>query len=291
MNTPPVSIVIPVYNESGAIESTVGRIEAVLKTLTPGSEAIFVDDGSTDGTGAALEDMAPPMKSLSHHRNRGYGASLKTGIKAARNDLVAIADADGTYPLEKIPALLEKMTSKEAGMVIGARPSHQQPAIRRPAKIVLRVLAEYLTEQRIPDMNSGLRIFRRADALRLRNLLPDGFSFTTTITMALMTEGEKILFVPIRYGRRVGQSKIRPLRDTGNFAMLICRTALAFNPMKVFGPAGLALIVLGLLILVARMFVEESFGVATTITLLAGGLQLLAVGLLADLINRRGRQE
>ncbi len=291
MNPAPLSIVIPVYNEQGAVSSTVERLQTVLQQLPDGSELILVDDGSTDGTGEELDRLAGEngaVRLLRHRRNRGYGASLKTGIQAAMSDLVAIADADGTYPLERIPALARKMAGEGASMIIGARPESQQPVVRRPAKRILRALAEHLTGEPIPDMNSGLRLFRREDALRLRTLLPDGFSFTTTITMALLTEGEPVLFVPIRYETRVGKSKIRPIRDTGNFLLLICRVALTFNPMRVFGPVGFGLIGLGFVLLVARMLAEESFGVATTITLLIGGLQVLAIGLLADLVNRRG---
>jgi glycosyltransferase involved in cell wall biosynthesis len=292
MPLPPLSIVIPVYNEAGAIADTVARLRRVTEGLPAGTEVLLVDDGSRDGTAEVLarcENQAN-TRVITHGQNRGYGAALKTGLRAAANDWIAIADADGTYPLERIPGLLEKLVEENAAMVVGARPPGQQPVIRRPAKRILRALAEYLTARRIPDMNSGLRIFRRDDALRLRNLLPDGFSFTTTITMALMTEGEHVIFVPIRYRCRVGQSKIRPLRDTANFTMLICRTALAFNPMKVFGPVGAGLVFCGIVLLIARMFVEESFGVATTVTLLAGGLQILALGLLADLINRRSER-
>lgn len=173
-------------------------------------------------------------------------------------------------------------------MVVGARSVSQQPLVRRPAKAVLRALAQYLTGQRIPDLNSGLRVFRRDDALRLYKLLPDGFSFTTTITMALLTEGEHVVFQPIRYRERVGSSKIRPIHDTINFLMLICRTAVAFNPLKVFAPTGFLLLLAGFGLLVARTMVEHTFGLATTIVLIVGGLQLLALGLFADLVNRRG---
>ena len=143
-------------------------------------------------------------------------------------------------------------------------------------------------EERIPDMNSGLRLFRREEAMRFFRLLPDGFSFTTTITMAMLTEGERVIFTPIRYRTRLGSSKIKPIRDTANFLLLICRTTLAFNPMKVFGPVGVALIGAGVVLLLLRFLATEAFGVATTITLLVGGLQVLAIGLLADLVNRRG---
>lgn len=286
----PVSTVIPVYNERRGLPDTLPRLGSLLEKLPEGSEIILVDDGSTDNSFKFLEkaDLPHAVRVLRHPRNLGYGAALKTGIAAARNETIAICDADGTYPMERIPEFARMMESKEAAMVIGARPAGEQPAHRRPAKWVLQMLASQLTGERIPDMNSGLRLFRRADALRLKRLLPDGFSFTTTMTMALLTEGEFVLFPPIRYETRLGQSKIKPIRDSANFLLLICRTALAFHPMRVFGPAGLALIALGMVLLLLRLVLPEPAGVASTITLLIGGLQVLAIGLLADLINRRG---
>lgn len=291
MGERPLTLIIPVYNEAGAVADTAARIARMRKKLHPDTEVIFVNDGSTDGSARILDEQCADhgFTLLQHHKNRGYGASLKTGIRAARHNVIAITDADGTYPLEKIPALSAPVLADEADMVVGTRRVAHQPMLRQPPKYILRKLAEYLTGEHIPDMNSGLRVFLREDALRHATLLPDGFSFTTTITMALLTEGRRVLFSPIRYEARVGSSKIKPIRDTANFAMLICRTALTFNPMKVFGPAGLFLIGMGILFLVARIFVDEAFGVATTITLLVGGFQMLAIGLLADLVNRRGQ--
>lgn len=284
---PPITIVVPVYNEVRGLPQTLERLRAVLGKLPEGSELILVDDGSSDGSAALLSgELGAGVRALRHHRNRGYGAALKTGIRSAANEWIAIADADGTYPLERIPEFAERAAAG-ADMVVGARPGSQQAMLRRFAKFFLRTLAQYLSGQPIPDLNSGLRIFRRADAVRHSGLLPDGFSFTMTITMALLTEGARVDFVPIRYRRRVGSSKIKPIRDTSTFLMLICRTVLAFHPMKVFGPAGAALLVAGVAMLVLRMVLDNPVGVATTVSLLVGGLQILAVGLLADLVNRR----
>lgn len=288
-----VTLVIPVFNEVHALDDTIERCRAVAARLPEGSRVLFVDDGSTDGSRERLEELAakeePALGATFQPRNRGYGAALKRGVREARTPLIAICDADGTYPVERLPGFLDEMIREEAAMIIGARRPSETPAIRRPAKALLRWLAEYLTGARIPDFNSGLRLFRRADALRFEPLLPDGFSFTTTITMALLTEGRVVLFRPIRYRPRVGSSKIRPVRDTAGFLLLICRTTLAFHPMKVFGPAGLGLAGAGLALLLLRLVLDKPFGVATTIALLVGGIQLLAVGLLADLVNRRGQ--
>lgn len=290
----PFSLIIPVFNEQEALPATLERLRVLWRgDFARNAEVIVVDDGSRDGTAAVIaelqEDLGPAFRFLRHGRNRGYGASLKTGIRAATHEIIAIVDADGTYPLERLGEFVAAMEAEGAAMMVGARPVRQQPAIRRPAKAFLRALAEYLTGERIPDLNSGFRVFRRSDAARLFSLLPDGFSFTTTITMALLTEGEKVVFVPIKYRRRVGNSKISPIRDTVGFTLLICRTTLAFNPLKVFGPVGLVLIGMGVALLVLRMLLDNAFGVASTIFCLVGGIQVLALGLLADLINRRGQ--
>lgn len=287
----PITLIVPVYNERASCGRLVARLGRLLERLAPDSEVVLVDDGSTDGSGEELERTLPAdaaVRLVRHTRNRGYGAALKTGLEQARHEWIAIADADGTYPLGALPALLEAIDGG-ARMAVGARRPADLPAVRRPAKAFLNAFASYLAGRKIPDLNSGLRVFRRQDAVRLGALLPDGFSFTSTLTMALAGAGHPITFVPIRYGRRVGQSKIRPVRDTAAFLLLVCRMAMAFNPLRVFGPAGVALLVAGFVLLVARMLMpERPFGIATTIVLAVGGLQVLAIGLLADLINRRG---
>jgi glycosyltransferase involved in cell wall biosynthesis len=288
----PVAIVVPVYNEADALDLSLVAFRQVLTELPAGSEVIFVDDGSTDGSGQLLANLvtpSDPIRIIRHARNRGYGAALKTGVRATQAHLVCICDADGTYPIRQIPALVTELLQTAAAMVVGARPKSQQPAIRRPAKAALTWLAQYLTNERIPDLNSGLRVMRRNDLLRLEGLLPNGFSYTTTITVALLSEGERVLYRRINYRHRIGTSKIRPIHDTLNFLLLILRTTLAFAPLKVFGPVGLALVAGGILLLTVRLFLDNPFGVATTVILMTAGLQILMLGLLADLVNRRGR--
>ncbi|MDX2177913.1 MAG: glycosyltransferase family 2 protein [Candidatus Sumerlaeia bacterium] len=286
----PVSVVIPVYNERGALAAAAPRWRRLLEQLPDGSELVLVDDGSTDGGGAelrAIADATPGARLLAHRRNRGYGAALKTGIAAAANDLIAITDADGTYPAERIPELAAPVAAGEAAMVVAARSERHLPLLRRPAKAALKWFAEYVSGARIPDLNSGLRVFRKREVARLRRLLPDGFSFTTTLTLSLLTEDEPVLFVPIRYRARVGSSKIRPVRDTANFALLIMRIAVTFNPLRVFGPAAVLFLLAGVALLAARLVLPNPVGIATTISCFVAGVQLLAVGLLADLVNRR----
>ncbi len=292
-----LSLIIPIFNERAHLPQMIealGKLRA--SALAPEGEILLVDDGSTDGGSEWLAQTPLPegMRLLRHRRNRGYGAALRTGIRAARHDLIAIADADGTYPLERVPDLAHRLESDaEASMIVGTRTAPEArrsiPLVRRPAKWFLTRLAEHLAEAPIPDLNSGLRVFRRQAVEPFLHLTPAGFSFTTTITLALLTNGHEILWEPVAYHARSGSSKIRPVRDTLGFLQLILRTVLYFNPMKVFLPISAALFTGGIALLIARLVMPHPFGIATTVILFAAALQMLAVGLIADLIDKRLR--
>jgi hypothetical protein len=199
-----------------------------------------------------------------------------------------ITDADGTYPSDSVPRLLAAVPDND--MVVGARTGDKVaiPLVRRPAKWFLRRLAEYLSESRIPDLNSGLRIFRRERAIQLFPILPSGFSFTTSITLALLCNDGRVAWVPIDYSKRTGRSKIRPIRDTLNFLLLILRVILYFNPLKVFVPASLLVLAGFAASLGYDLFVLVDLTEKTLILLFAG-VQLLAIGILADMISKTAR--
>jgi len=178
----PVSIIVPVYNEEGAIASTLAAIDSTMSATGRTFDVVVVDDGSRDGTANVLAQTGARV--VRHRANRGYGAALKTGIRATSHPLIAILDADGTYPIARLPELLAQ--ADDADMVVGARTggSVHVPALRRPVKWLLTRVANVLSGHRIPDLNSGMRVFRREVALRFFELYPDGFSFTSTITLA-----------------------------------------------------------------------------------------------------------
>ncbi len=272
-----VTVVIPAFNEGGHVA---GQVEAVRRTLEATGwafEIIVVDDGSADDTAAEADRTGARV--LRRTRNRGYGAALRLGISRARHDWILITDADGTYPVEAIPELLAQADDNE--MVVGARlgASVQIPWARRPAKWFLNRLAGYLAGQRLPDINSGLRLMRKSLVERYEFLLPDGFSFTTTITLAAACNGHAFAYVPIDYHARLGQSKIRP-RHAYDFTILILRTIVFFNPLKVFIPLGAALAAAGIaktIYDITRDNLSES-----AVLGIVGALVVWAVGLLAD---------
>jgi glycosyltransferase involved in cell wall biosynthesis len=277
-----ISVVIPAYNEEEAIGAVVDELIDILRD---GSyEIIVVDDGSTDNTAKVVQEKR--VKFIQHPHNMGYGAAIKTGIKNAANDLIMIIDGDGSYPVNAIPELLQE--ADQYDMVIGSRTGGEVKIqlYRRPAKWFLSMLANYLAETKIPDLNSGMRIFRRKEVEKFYNILPNKFSFTTTITLTYHTTGLLVKYVPINYYKRVGQSKIRPVKDGLNFIMLIVRTITYFNPLKVFLPISFVLFFVGLAVLLYQGLFLRNIADLPVMLILAA-FQIGFLGLLADLIVRK----
>lgn len=284
---PDLSIVIPAYNEENGIEAVLKQLADVMQDTPIKYEVIVVDDGSVDSTATRAEASGAHV--LRHTTNRGYGASLKTGIRHARYALICITDADGTYPLDQIPRLVEILISRRRDMVVGARTGQDvtMPLLRRPAKWAIRRLAELVAGTPISDLNSGLRVFRREAAMRLFRLLPDGFSFTTTITMAMLNNSYIVDYTPINYHPRVGRSKIRPLHDTVNFIGLVLRIALYFAPLKIFVPLSILLLVVAVAWGFFSKLVLGKLADVSTVVLVLAAVHVCVVGLLAELIDRR----
>lgn len=272
-----VSVVIPAYNEAAHVADQIREVETVLKRTGWQYEILVVDDGSTDETANAAATTG--VRVLRRATNRGYGAALKLGIEAAAFDWILITDADGTYPVSAIPDMLHQ--GEHHAMVVGARTgsSVKVPLARRPAKWFLRWLASYLARQHLPDINSGLRLMRRSLVERYRHLLPDGFSFTTTITLAAACNGHPMAYLPIDYHARLGESKIRP-RHAYDFTLLTLRTIVFFNPLRVFIPLGGALALAGIAKFIYDV-TQDNLSESAILALLAA-LIVWSVGLLAD---------
>jgi glycosyltransferase involved in cell wall biosynthesis len=279
-----VSVVIPAYNEEEGIEKVLTELKSL--DLGKNSEIIVVDDGSTDKTFARASIQG--VKVIRHEQNLGYGAALKTGIRHAKNGIIVIIDADGSYPTKNIPLVLENV--KDADMVVGARVGKKVhiPLFRRPAKWFINKLANRLSGTRIPDLNSGLRAMRKEILERFYSIIPNGFSFTTTLTLAFLTNGYSVKFIPIEYYKRKGKSKIHPIKDTFNFIQLVIRTVMYFEPLKIFLPLSLFFFIASATVLIVSWLLGRLMDV-TTIILFVAGVQLLAIGMIADLIDKRER--
>lgn len=284
-----LSVVVPCFNERGAVEQTMRQLEQHLAAVEH-FEIIAVDDASTDGTSEILDRIALELKSLRvirHIHNRGYGGALKSGIRSARGVFVAITDADGTYPNDRIPDLLARARDG-ADMVVGARMGENvvYSKLRALPKAFLRRYCVWVTRQPIPDMNSGLRVFRGEVLERFLSYLPNTFSFTTTVTIALMTNQYRVEYVPISYAKRLGASKISPIRDTIRFIQLIVRTALYFAPLRVFGPL-IFLLWMGFFLAIGYdiLFTENLSDKSVLLLTFATNVTILA--LLADMIDKR----
>jgi glycosyltransferase involved in cell wall biosynthesis len=286
-----VSIIVPAYNEEHGLGGVLTQLSAIREKMDAAGqtvEIIVVDDGSADGTADCAHQHAG-VTVIRHRVNRGYGAALKTGIRHAKGDWVCITDADGTYPNDRIPDLAERARSGEFDMVVGARTGEKVaiPLRRRPAKWVIGQLANFVAGEPIPDLNSGMRIFEREAALRFFGILPDGFSFTTTITLGMLTNGYLVDYVPINYHARVGRSKIRPIQDTLNFIQLVLRIALYFKPLKVFVPFSMGLFALAFVWAIFSKVALGRLADVTTLVIATTAIQVFMIGMLAELINQR----
>ncbi|MDQ1273167.1 MAG: hypothetical protein QG591_1797 [Planctomycetota bacterium] len=282
------SIIIPTYNEKEGILQVIESLQLLRITHGNQWEIIIVDDGSTDGTSELIGNLQDIVL-LRHPFNRGYGAAIKTGIRHAKYNTLIISDADGTYPAQDIPRLLAQLSKSD--MVVGARGNNNSniPLTRRPAKWMLNKLANYLTGIKIPDLNSGLRAMKKDVVVKFFHLLPDGFSFTTTITLAMLTNDYAVEFIPIEYKMRSGRSKIRPIRDTLNFLQLIIRTVLYFDPLKIFLPMSAFFFIASIVVLVLSYLFTPKIMDITTVILFISSVQILAIGMIADLIDKRNQ--
>jgi glycosyltransferase involved in cell wall biosynthesis len=284
MNISAVSVVIPCYNERAGIGPLLDELDAKLQGSGVQFQYVVVDDGSTDGSGEI--PARDKLLVVRHEVNRGYGAALKTGIRSAANDWILIIDADGTYPVDRIPELVKEaeLCDMAVGARIGQNVSHS--IVRRAAKWPIHRLADYLVNRRIPDLNSGLRMFKKELAMRYIRLLPDGFSFTSTITLAMMADGWRVRYTTIDYYKREGRSKVKPIKDAINYFTLVMRMILFFNPLKIFLPLSFTLFVAFLGSLAHDVWLRDLN--EATLILLIGFMQMTLLGFLADLVNRRG---
>jgi glycosyltransferase involved in cell wall biosynthesis len=282
-----VSIILPAYNEEKAIRKVLSDVQAAMEGTNYGYEIIVVDDFSTDRTVELAQEF--PVRIIRRAKNGGSGATRKTGIQYARGDIVVMLDTDDSYSAEDIPLMLSYFP--EYDQVNGARTSEEgtMPWLRGPAKWLLRKIAVFLTNYPIPDLNTGLKAFKRNIMINYLWVIPDGFSCVTAMTLAFITNGHFIKYIPTTYKKRVGESKFHPLRDTYNYLLTIYRMILYFHPMKAFSLIFWFLAVFGLTrTLVNRIFLGYML-MGDIVILLSAGLVLI-IGLLAELLIASTRQ-
>jgi glycosyltransferase involved in cell wall biosynthesis len=282
-----ISIVIPTFNEEEAIGEDIETTLATMKATDYEWELIVVNDGSTDRTREIVEGY-PEVRLVNHPYNLGGGACRNTGIMHAKGEIIAVADGDGTYPLTEFPRLIEALEGYD--MVVGARikEAGTMKILRIPAKWGIRKLAGFMTGHKIPDLNSGMRAFRKDVYMKYKHLLPPGHSWVSTITLSMLSDSHTVNFMPIDYFPRKGKSSFHPLKDTFNYIMLIFRTVTWFNPLRIFLPLAFLLLLGGGAKFVADVIRYDWHITISTVVLLLSSLQIFTLGLLADLISKKG---
>lgn len=283
-----ISVVIPAYNEENAIIDTIQEINDVFKTMNLSSdlyEIIIVNDGSTDQTRAKAESMGARV--INHPHNVGYGRSLKDGIVQAKFDTIVITDADRTYPFQMVPEIYE-LYKQGFDMVVGARTGshYRESLLKAPLRHVLKFLVEFTAGRKVPDVNSGLRIFSRQTIMTYLNHLCDTFSFTTSMTLAYMMTGRFVKYTPIPYEKREGKSKVRLFRDSLRTLQYILQAINYYNPIKIFILFSLTCIFLSAI----GFCISIIFGLQIGYLLGVGGLLVslivMCFGLTADLLKQ-----
>lgn len=281
-----VSIVIPAFNEELAIGATLDEVKAAIASSRRRYEIIVVDDGSADKTGD--EAARRGARVVTHRRNRGYGASLKSGVLVARGAAVLFYDADNQFDAADIDRLIDELDTHDA--VLGARTSASHaPFSRRGGKKVLGWLANYLARTRIPDLNCGLRAIRRDVLLDYLHLLPNGFSASTTTTLVLLKENHDVRFVSVTVRKRIGTSTVKPVKDGVDTALLIVRLTTLLDPFRVFGPVSGVFFLFGLVW--GAYYIHLGRGLSTaSLFMLVSAVIIFFFGLLADQVASLRRE-
>ena len=275
----PISVVIPCFNEESAILDVLAGVAHKIEGMGREFEIVVVDDGSTDGTPARLKTSRVPIRIIRHRSNRGYGASLKDGIRAAVHDYVLVMDGDGQHSPDDIPALLAE--AEEYDMVVGARQGQGSHYWRMPGKYILKKLCEFLVGARIPDVNSGFRLFRKSEAARYMQLCSDEFSFSTSITLAFLSARLSVRFVPVSARARQGGRSLVTFGTGFATLMLILRIIGTFNPLPIFMPPTVLLFFTGLTYAGWGVWYQSSIPKGAVICLLAS-VFFFCFGLMAD---------
>lgn len=283
-----VSICVPVHNEKMALRDTIIELIDAFDKLPYEYEIIVIDDGSTDGCIDTIKDLN--VRIVRHKRNLGGGVARLTGIRYAKAPIVFQTDADGTYPCDKIPEIMERM--KNADMVVAARKRESATdwqLLRIFMKWLLKFLAGLLAGHKILDLNSGMRAYNRKLCLRYAYLYPKGHSIMSTMTLAFLTENLIVDFVEIDYRKRKGKSTFRPIQDTFNYLVTIIRTIVYFDPLRLLIPLSFFILFIAVLWLVRDITLFLRVSSLTVICWIAS-LLIIVLAVLSDQFSRISRQ-
>jgi len=281
-----ISVVLPVYNEEQTVAQVIDELVEVMKKTEYDWEIIAVDDGSTDQSANIIKGKQITL--VQHGKNRGTGAARTTGVRHTKGDVIVMIDADCTYPTSQIPELLKYLPDYD--MVIGARKKEAGTyrLLRMTMKYTIRKLAEIVAQEKIPDLNSGFRAFKKAKVLKFASILPNTHSWVSTITLAFLSAGFPIKYVPIDYFPRKDHSTFHPLIDTYNYMSLVVRTLMYFNPLRIFLPLASMLLILGVGKTVFDLYFLKNMQ-ESDIVIIISAVIVAAIGLLADLIVAQGK--
>lgn len=278
------SMIIPVRNEEEVIDEVINEVKKALNTLESSYEIIVIDNVSTDKTVDIVKKHSD-VRLIQHEFDKGYGGSIKEGVKVAKSDNVIIIDGDGTYPAKDIPKLVSYIGQYE--LVSGARVGKDVSIslIRRIGKFFHHRLINFLAGERIPDMNSGLRVFKKDVFMKYYHLYPSTFSISTTFLLACLHNDHPVKFVDINYFSRKGSSKIKIFRDGLNFLLLILRSIMYFNPLKIFLPISISFMIVGLSFMTYSLFFYAGISDSSVLLIVTSVLVGL-FGLLADVCSK-----
>lgn len=283
-----ISLIIPCFNERSSIEETIDEINFFLgKAL---HELIVVDDGSFDGTHEILKNRKD-IKLVRNPYNKGYGYSIKKGIMAATGEIIVITDADATYPIEDVLLMIKKL-EEGYDLVIGKRENLKSldPLPKKFSRFLFKKLAEFVAGEKILDVNSGLRVFRKSVILKYLPNTSSGFSFSLSTTLIFILDGLSVYYYPIEYRKRVGKSKVKYLRDTLRSAQILVETITLYNPIKIFILASGVISLLGVFVLFMAFFstvISSSLAIVVFIIMQGIAVYTFSLGLIALLLKKR----
>lgn len=281
LTTPKVSIIIPACNEAESIPSVIERIHQTMDRINRVYEIIVVDDGSSDGTAKMAKKAG--VKVISHPYNIGNGAAVKTGIRNATGEILVMIDGDGQHDPADIPKLIEKAGPYD--MAVGARTRESRTSLHRNiANSVFNRLATYVCGRRIEDLTSGFRAVKTHIAREFIPLLPNRFSYPTTITLAAVRSGYSLAYVPIKADQRVGKSKIKLIQDGARFLLIIFKITTLYSPMKIFLPVSIMTFLTGFGYgLFKIVFLNSRYGPTSAMLMIVSVLMFL-IGLVSEQI-------